>query len=131
MKSSQTQGQGKKKQFFKQAKLEVAVQDKYKSFFVGITVDGQIVCLIPAECVIIMADKHTSETGYFSLKEKGRLHAQATWFHVNRALSGNCHHCITDGDTVADAESRQRAGQARGLPEQSQAVDTGLDHVRR
>ena len=44
-----------------------------------------------------MADKHTSETGYFSLKEKGRLHSQATWLHVNRAPGGYRRHCIIDG----------------------------------
>jgi hypothetical protein len=31
-----------------------------------------IACITAAECVIIMADKHTSETNCLSLKEKGK-----------------------------------------------------------
>jgi len=34
-----------------------------------------IACITAAECVIIMAEKHTSETRYLSLKEKGKSNA--------------------------------------------------------
>ncbi len=30
-------------------------------------------CISTIDCVIIMADKHTSETIYLSLKEKGKM----------------------------------------------------------
>jgi len=48
-----------------------------------------------------MADKHTSETHYLFLKEKGKSYAQRKRLYFNRAFSSDCHYRIIDGNIDA------------------------------
>jgi len=64
-----------------------------------------IACINAIECVIIMADKHISETHYLFLTEKDKHHAQWKRLYFNRASGGNCHHCAADGDIDAGPKS--------------------------
>ncbi len=43
-----------------------------------------------------MADKHTSETNYLSLKEMVKSYAQSKWLYINRAFGSYCYHSIID-----------------------------------
>jgi hypothetical protein len=78
-----------------------------------------------------MVEKHTGETHYLSLKEKGKRHARTKRLYLNRAFGGDCYHRIIDGDIDAGVETGERTGAAGSLSEQSQATGTGVDHVRR
>jgi hypothetical protein len=62
-----------------------------------------------------MVEKHTCETHYLFLKEKDKHYAHTKGLYFNRAFSGNCHHCITDGDIDAGPAAGERAGQTGGL----------------
>jgi hypothetical protein len=59
-----------------------------------------------------MADKHTSETNYLSLKEMVKSYAQSKWLYLNRAFGGNRYHRGIDGYLDASTKSGPGARQA-------------------
>jgi len=60
-----------------------------------------------------MGEKHTRETHYFSFKEKGKCYARTKRLYFNRALGGDCHHCLVDGDIDAGTAARKETGKGR------------------
>jgi hypothetical protein len=57
-----------------------------------------------------MADKHTSETHYLSLKEMVKSYAQSKWLYFNRAVGGDSYHRIIDGDIDASVVESPKTG---------------------
>jgi hypothetical protein len=57
-----------------------------------------------------MAEKHTSENHYLSLKEKGKRHAQTKRFYLNRTFGSDCYHCVVDGGTDAGLVESPKTG---------------------
>ncbi len=77
-----------------------------------------------------MADKHISETHYFSLKEMVKSYAQSKWLYINRAFGRDCHYRIIDGDIDAGTAAGKKAGTGSGLsgepaPVGAAVCDTG------
>ena len=73
------------------------------------------------------AKKHT---GFSSVKEKAKYHAQTKGLHAHRAFGGDCHHCLTIGDTDARVATREETGQGRGMSIAPEAMVRGLVDVR-
>jgi hypothetical protein len=69
-----------------------------------------------------MADEHTSETHYLSLKEKDRRHAHTKRLYFNRAFGSDCYHCVTDGDPDAGAAARKETGKGRRVSIKPEAM---------
>ncbi len=77
-----------------------------------------------------MADKHTSETHYLSLKEMVKSYAQSKWLYFNRAFGRDCYHRVIDGNIDALAAAGQETGKSGGLsgepaPVGAAVCDTG------
>jgi hypothetical protein len=103
----------------------VLVSSKYKNL---LPVD----CITASKCVIMMADKHTSETHCLSLKEKGKRHAQRKRLYTNRAFGSDCNYRIIDGHIDAGIAAGEETSADGNLPGESAPMDTYLvdDHHR-
>ena len=73
-----------------------------------------------------MVEKHTGETHYLSLKEKGKRHARTKRLYLNRAFGGDCYHRIIDGDIDAGPETSERTSQNNRMHDEPKAVGSGL-----
>jgi hypothetical protein len=64
-------------------------------------------------------------------KPKGDYYDEKRRIYPDRTSGGHRYYRNFNGDINAGIESGQGAGQTGDLPEQSQAVNSGVDYVRR
>ncbi len=76
-----------------------------------------------------MADKHTSETHYLSLKEMVKSYAQSKRLYFNRAFGGDSYYRIIDGDIDASAAASKETGQGRRVSIEPETMVYGLGDV--
>ncbi len=82
------------------------------------------------ECVIIMEEKHVSETHYLSLKEMVKSYAQSKWLYINRAFGGDCYRRLIDGNIDASAAAGKEAGKGRSMSVERETMGAYLSVIR-
>ncbi len=97
---------------------------RLERYLIPLLKNQRIACMTATECVIIMADKHTSESNYLSLKEMVKSYAQSKWLYINRAFGGHRHYCTADGGIDACFTQCERTGKESSLFISSKEFDS-------